>query len=418
MAAPRSSLRVAWTVALLVSVGVSVAPPTPVSAAVPASVTCDPVAPGPTLTDVPLTGFVPSTPRRIVDTRDGTGGVAARVGAGCTLRVDVRTAGYGPDAEAFALSLTGVAPTGGFMTVHPCATGRPETSNLNLRVRTATPNLVVARPDQDGDVCIFSSAEAHVIVDVTGWWTTTGATRFASIDPERVEDTRERPDRQRVPASTVHVIDLTDDVPAGTTAIVANLTIAGPVANGFATAFPCGTTPPDTSNVNFRAREARASAIIVGVDDDRRLCVTSSVDAHVILDLAGYYEDGQFGPTVSLDALPGDRLADSRVGIGGWDGPLDPGVVRRIDVTAGRPDGDRATAAIVNVVALRAADPGFVQVYPCDGDAPDASAVNYTTEGATSNLVTVELATDGALCVTTSTRVDVIVDLFGLLTVP
>lgn len=415
----RSSLRrVALVATLLAPVALVASPAAPATAATAATVSCDPVPAGVAAAGASLTSFVPAPPRRIVDTRDGTGGVASRVGAGCTLRVDVRTAGYGPDAEAFALSLTGISATGGYLTVHPCAAGLPPTSNLNLRAGTATPNLAVARPDGDDDICIFSSDEAHLIVDVTGWWTTSGTTRFASIDPERVEDTRERPGRPQVPAGSVHVVDLADDVPAGTEAVVANLTIAGPAGNGFATAFPCGTTPPGTSNVNFRAGEARASAIIVGLDDARQLCVRPSVDAHVIVDLAGYYEEGQFGPTISLDALPGDRLADSRDGTGGWNGPFAPGAVRRIDATAGRTDGPRATAAVVNVVALRADEPGFVQMYPCDGESPETSVVNFTTEGATSNLVTVELATSGELCVTTSTRVDVIVDLFGVLTAP
>jgi hypothetical protein len=410
--------RVAVAVALAVPLGIVATTPLPVEAAVAASVTCEPVPAGTLPAGAALTSFVPTTPQRIVDTRDGTGGVSTRVGADCTLQVDMRTAGYGNDAESFALSLTGISPTGGYLTVYPCAAGLPPTSNLNMRAGVATPNLVVARPDADGDICIFSSTEAHVLVDVTGWWTTSGTTRFASIDPERVEDTRDRPGRPLVPAATTHVVDLSDDVPVGARAVVANLTIAAPADNGFATAFPCGTTPPGTSNVNFRGGEARASAIIVGVDDDRRLCVRSSVDAHVIVDLAGYYEEGQFGPTISLAALPGDRLADSRDGTGGWNGQFRPDSVRRINAVAGRPDAGRATAAVLNVVALRATEPGFVQVYPCDGSPPSTSVVNYTPEGPTSNLVTVELATNGELCVTTSTGVDVIVDLFGVLTAP
>lgn len=392
--------------------------PTPAVAADVASVSCATPPAGTPASGAPLSGFEATTPRRLVDTRDGTGGVTGQVGAGCTLRLDMDSAGLPADAKTFALSLTGISPTGGYLTVFPCATGLPPTSNLNTRAGVPTPNLAVARPDANGDVCVYSSAVSHVLVDVTGWWTATGTSRFASIDPERVEDTRTRPGRPLVPANTTHVVDLADEVPGGTTAIVANLTIAGPTGNGFATAFPCGTTPPGTSNVNFRAGEARASAIVVGVDAERRMCVRTSVDAHVVVDLAGYYEDGQFGPTISLQSLAGARLADSRDGTGGWNGPFTPGSVRRVDAVAGRPDAARATAVVVNVVALRATGPGFVQVYPCDGAAPETSAVNYTAGGATSNLVTVELATSGELCVATSTAADVIVDLFGVLTAP
>lgn len=390
----------------------------PAVAADIASVSCEAPAPGTAPATNPLASFTPTTPQRLVDTRDGTGGVSGLVGAGCTLVVDMGASDVSPDAEAFALSLTGISATGGYLTVHPCATGLPPTSNLNTRPGVPTPNLAVARPDADGKICVFSSADSHLLVDVTGWWTSDGATRFTSIDPERVEDTRDRPGSPPVPADAVHVVDLATDVPSGTTAVVANLTIAGPSGNGFATAFPCGTEPPGTSNVNVVAGQARASAIIVGLDDARRLCVRASVDAHVIVDLAGYYEEQQFGPTISLQALPGLRLADSRDGTGGWTGPFSPGSVRRVDAVAGRPDAGRATAAVVNVVALRATEPGFVQVFPCDGSSPETSIVNFTAGGATSNLATVELAANGELCVSASVRVDVVIDLFGVLTAP
>jgi hypothetical protein len=409
--------RVAIAGALVLPLAVVVTA-TPATAADVASISCAAAPPGTATSPTPLASFTPTAPRRLVDTRDGTGGVAGLVGAGCTLRLDMAATGASPDAEAFALSLTGISATGGYLTVYPCAAGLPPTSNLNTRPGTPTPNLAVARPDADGHICIFSDAETQLLVDLTGWWTSSGDTRFASIDPERVEDTRSRPGQPRVPAGTAHVVELGDEVPAGTTAVVANLTIAAPADNGFATAFPCGGAAPGTSNVNFRAGEARASAIIVGLDSARRLCVQSSVDAHVIVDLAGYYEEGQFGPTISLQALAGDRLADSRDGTGGWNGPFAPGSVRRVNAVAGRPDAAQATAAIINVVALRATEPGFVQIYPCDGSSPETSVVNYTAAGATSNLATVELATSGELCVTASTQVDVIIDLFGVLTAP
>ena len=404
-------------VALALPLGVVLAA-TPAAAADVAAVSCAAAPAGTAPASAPLASFVPTTPQRLVDTRDGTGGVSGRIGAGCTLRLDMAATGIAASADAFALSLTGISPDGGYLTLYPCASGLPATSNLNTRPGVPTPNLAVARPDDDDLICIFSSAETHLLVDVTGWWTASGETRFASIDPARVEDTRERPGRPLVPAGTPHVVDLTADVTAGATAVVANLTIAAPVGDGFATAFPCGTAAPGTSNVNFRVGEARASAIIVGLDDARRLCVQTSVAAHVIVDLAGYYEAGQFGPTISLRALPGDRLADSRDGTGGWTGPFAPGAVRRVNAVAGRPDAGRATAAVLNVVALRASDPGFVQIYPCDGSSPETSVVNFTAAGATSNLATVELATNGEVCVTASTEVDVIIDLFGVLTAP
>lgn len=390
---------------------------TPAEAADVAGTSCAAATAGPTATTPALTSFTPTSPRRLVDTRTGIGGVDQPVGAGCSLRLDVGAAGLPADAEAFALSITAISTGRGFLTVYPCAGGVLETSNLNTRDRFPTPNLAVAIPDERGRICIFSDVRTELIVDVTGWWTETGTNRFDPIEPKRVEDTRERPGSPLVPANSTHVIDLSDEVPDGTAAIVANLTIAGPMGRGFSTAYPCGTDVPNTSNVNVATKEARASAIIVGLDAQRRLCVTTTVDAHVIVDLAGYYEPTPFGPAASLVPVAGERVADSRDGTGGWS-TFGAGTIRRLAPVAGRPDADRVTAVVLNVVAVRAQAPGFVEVYPCDADDPETSVVNFTTDGATSNLATVELSSSGEICVFTFSPTDVVVDMFGVLVAP
>ncbi len=103
--------------------------PRPVSAAT-ASVDCAPQPTGGAATIPPLVSYTAINPVRLVDTRNNVGGVDAEIEPGCTLRV-----GIGGDvpatAQAVSLSLTAVAAVGDYFTVYPCASGRPETSNLN-----------------------------------------------------------------------------------------------------------------------------------------------------------------------------------------------------------------------------------------------------------------------------------------------
>ena len=168
--------RVTIVGALVLPVAVAVGH-APVAAADVASVSCAAAPAGTAPASTPLASFSPTTPQRLVDTRDGTGGVSGRIGAGCTLQLDMAATGITGSAAAFALSLTGISPNGGYLTVYPCAAGLPPTSNLNTRPGVPTPNLAVARPDAADRICIFSEAETHLLVDVTGWWTATGATR-------------------------------------------------------------------------------------------------------------------------------------------------------------------------------------------------------------------------------------------------
>ena len=81
-------------------------------------------------------------------------------------------------ATAAELNVTIVGPVGGgYATVYPCAAGRPGTSSLNFGGRGGGAQPRYDGIDGDGFVCVFSSATAHVLVDVMGWY---GGTRAAS----------------------------------------------------------------------------------------------------------------------------------------------------------------------------------------------------------------------------------------------
>lgn len=402
----------------IVAVSVVVTAPHRVDAADVASHSCAALpGDGSTTPPAPLDGFDAERPARIVDTRDGTGGVRRPIGAGCTLRLDLDASDVPADARAVALSVTAIAPQRGFLTVFPCGAGRPPTSNLNTRGGAIpTPNLVVATPDSQRRVCIFSQLGADVVVDVTGWWLASGSNRLRTITPIRADDSRQDPGRRIVPASTERVIDLGDVVPDGATAVVGNLTATEPVDDGFMTVYPCGTSLPLASNLNFVTGESRAVAVAVGLGPGERLCVQSNVATHIVFDVTGYYEpSAQFGPVSGVQPLAGRRLADSRTGEGGWNGPFAQGTVRRLRPGAGLPNDRQATAAVLNVVATEARADGFVTVYPCDEKRPTTSVLNVTPAGEATNLVVVDLAANGEICVYTFQPTHLVVDLFGVL---
>jgi hypothetical protein len=123
-------------------------------------------------------------PDRIRDTRDDGG---ARLAAGGSLRLDAAELGVTPDTTGVMLNLTATLATApGFLAAYPCADGRPETSNLNYVPGATVANFVLVEPDAEGDVCIFSPAPAHVVVDLLG---RVGA-GFTGGVPERLLDTR------------------------------------------------------------------------------------------------------------------------------------------------------------------------------------------------------------------------------------
>ncbi|MFZ1489256.1 MAG: hypothetical protein WAS51_04895, partial [Ilumatobacteraceae bacterium] len=74
----------------------------------------------------------------------------------------------------------------GFVTVYPCGSSLPDASSLNFVRGQTVPNAVVAPVDGTGEVCLWSSAATHLLVDMSGWFRSGLTTRV----PVRLLDTR------------------------------------------------------------------------------------------------------------------------------------------------------------------------------------------------------------------------------------
>ena len=178
------------------------------------------------------------------------------------------------NAQAVALSMTAVNSEADFFTVYPCALGRPETSNLNARAGFATPNLVVAIPDVNRQICVYSHGRSDLIIDLSGWWSD-GPNRFGSIAAGARATTAASPASRRSSRFRVREVPIPSTVDPG------QLHCRGGQPDGrqrssqpgFMTAFPCGQPAPNASNVNFRAGEARAVGAIVGLGSRATRCV-------------------------------------------------------------------------------------------------------------------------------------------------
>lgn len=118
-------------------------------------------------------GFHALVPARILDTRDGTGVPAAKVGeAG---RVELQVAGRGgvpQHATSVVMNVTATEPdAASYVTVWPTEEPRPTASNLNTVPGLTVPNLVIAKLGAGGKVDLFNAfGTVHLIADVVGWF--------------------------------------------------------------------------------------------------------------------------------------------------------------------------------------------------------------------------------------------------------
>ncbi|WP_329421450.1 hypothetical protein [Streptomyces sp. NBC_01268] len=111
--------------------------------------------------------FTGMQPKRLMDTRNGTGVARAKVGAGKTVNLAV-----GFKYTAVVLNVTATNPTAtGFVSVYPYGTTRTAASNLNFTAGQTVPNLVVV-PVKEGKVTFYNHAgTVDLIADIAGYYT-------------------------------------------------------------------------------------------------------------------------------------------------------------------------------------------------------------------------------------------------------
>lgn len=247
-------------------------------------------------------GVVPAAPRRLVDTR--TADPASRHPAGVPLRVTIPTVAGAATTAAVALDVTAVgASAPGFATVYPCSEPQPETSNVNYGAGAATPNLAIVRPGTTGEVCIVTSTDVNLLVDLFAVFDQTAELSLAA--PVRVFDTRGKGGAP-VAAGSTSVIDVAAaGVPAGAGGVLANITATQPSTDGFLTVYPCAAGLPVASNLNVEAGHDVANFVLVEPDPAGRICVFSSGATHLIVDIVGSLGDTFSGQTPQ-------RLLDTR----------------------------------------------------------------------------------------------------------
>jgi len=231
-------------------------------------------------------GTTPVPPIRLVDTRPGQPQALTsaqnRLVAGQLLTVDVGALpGVDPAAMAATVNVTAANPSGsGFVSVlpGPCATALlpPTTSNLNV---TASRDVAASSTVSlgNGELCVFSSVATDLVVDLQATHATNGASVIAS-DPSRLLDTR---NGDHLAAGR----SLAVRVPAPAAAAVVNLTAVDPIGRGFLTLYPCGSTVPTVSNLNVDAGSIVANRGVVPTDESSQICVFSSVDTDVLVDV-------------------------------------------------------------------------------------------------------------------------------------
>ncbi len=130
-------------------------------------------------------GWKLTAPKRVIDTR-----TTARVPAMGVVHVPLGVAGAG---AVLNVTITG-SQGAGYATIGPCSTlapnVEPKTSTVNYGRDTTVANMAFVEAGGGGEVCVFTYAAAHVIVDVQAELVAEHKLGLVTVAPKRVHDSR------------------------------------------------------------------------------------------------------------------------------------------------------------------------------------------------------------------------------------
>jgi hypothetical protein len=362
-----------------------------------------------------------SAPARLLDTRSSGTKVGKTDGTGTPYELTVAGVSGVPSTgvAAVAMNVTVVdseaTDVGGYVTVYPCGT-RPNSSNLNFVNGQTVPNAVVAPVSSGGKVCFYVYGKAHLLADVSGYFTA-GFTALSA--PTRLLDTRGSGNKVGKTDGSGTAYELTvaggNGLPAaGSLSTVAmNVTVVDGKATdvgGYVTVYPCGTRP-NSSNLNFVNGQTVPNAVIASVSSAGKVCFYVYGEAHILADVSGYFDS-------SLTALSAPaRLLDTR-GSGNKVGKTDgSGTAYELTVAgaSGLPAASSLSNVALNVTVVdgEATDVGgYVTVYPC-GTRPNSSNLNFVNGQTVPNAVIASVSAAGKVCFYVYGKAHLLVDAAG-----
>jgi hypothetical protein len=349
------------------------------------------------------TTFFPITPRRVLDTRPGSGqvGLTNRFAHGVARTWQV--AGIAPiPAEAIAVTgnVTVVGQTGpGFVSVTPRPTNTPTSSTINFPLGDVRANNVTIPLGPGGTlsgVYLSSAADkrTHVLFDVTGYFVAgEDGSDYNTLTPARVVDTRPTSaNRLRRDVPRTFQITGAGGVPPGAVAAIGNLTVTQQTASGFVSLTPTPVANPATSSLNFPVRDNRANGVTIplsatGTFSAVYKSTVAGARTHLIFDVTGYYLDEPDGLSY-FPLNPGRRMDTRETVLTGLTGRFQAKSSRTLDTAAHLGIPPDAAAVTGNLTVTQPTRAGYLALTPDPAIDPPTSTLNFPLGDTRANGIT------------------------------
>lgn len=239
---------------------------------------------------VDLSGYVPATAvtaveaSRIGDSRSGIGFTSGKVSGTQTLTLPSTVP---MTAGLVALTVTATQADAVGNVVAYSGAMVPPTSNVNLTPGRTQANLVLVKPTGGTVSFKVNGGPTHLVVDVSGY--TPAGSAFTAVGPNRLADSRTATGLKQGPISGAVNVTMPATLPAGTTAVLLNVTATDATGAGFVSAYPAGQPQPATSNVNYDSGVTGANLVLVPVGANNSVTLfVGGTGVNLVVDISGY----------------------------------------------------------------------------------------------------------------------------------
>jgi hypothetical protein len=167
-------------------------------------------------------------------------------------------------------------------------------STLNAVTGTVTANATIVRAGNGGDISVYATEGADLVVDINGYFAPPGqpgALQFNPVGPCRILDTRVNPPilPQAVPRD-VAVPACGSSVASSARAYTLSATVLPQGVFGYLSLWPQGQAQPLVSTLNAVDGALTSNlAIVPAAAPGGAISILGSNSAHLILDLSGYF---------------------------------------------------------------------------------------------------------------------------------
>ncbi len=364
----------------------------------------------------PAATFKPVVTSRILDTRTAVG-ISTKTPVSAGGEVSVQVAGRGglptTGVGSAVVNISIVSPTAsGYVTTYPSGYSRPTARSMSYPYGTSSSSFFVSRVGYDGKVRFYTSAGAHLTVDVVGWYP--NGSSLATIVPKRLLDTRNGtnvtkgrlPDRGRVDVQVAG----TSGVPSsGVGAVVLGISAENTSRGGWLTAWPAGSSRPVTTHVFAEPGRARTSTVVTRMSSTGKVSIDTEASTDLMVDVLGWFPSG-----ADYAAVTPSRLLDSRTGVGGYTGRVPAGGVVKVQAAGrGGVPSSNVKAVSVTVTSLYSTGSGALTVFPSTWSRPGVGNVLYAGGKTVVNAAILPVAADGTIAVWSSAPSYVVIDIQG-----